>query len=127
MFSNEQEQFLAVYLKRPRNSEAFNTTWNRVFMLEPSMTVEILSKCATYSIEELRRIKGDLSYKKTPENWLGDCDYKEFIDKATRAVEDEHRRKVWVREQEQRKTHFYKTDELPEGAKVWDPYEDLMS
>lgn len=80
-FSQEENVFLAAYGKKPRSPEGFREAFAEAVGLYP---VEALAACAALYVEALRDRDGSTRYQQTPERWLSDRGYADYLGKASR-------------------------------------------
>lgn len=80
-FSKEEKDFLAAYGKQPRNAEGFREAFDEAVGLYP---LNALTACAALYVEELRERDGSTRYQQTPERWLADKGYADYLCKASR-------------------------------------------
>lgn len=81
--TKEEEAFLKVFCKRPRDHAAFNEAFAEAVA---EVGLPLLTECARLAVESQRAKDGDTQKLRRPETWLQDRGWEDFKGQAENAV-----------------------------------------
>lgn len=86
-YTKEEESFLNVWGKKPRNKseiEAFKEVFKRA--CDEVGDADVVTKSADIFLKAMIADEGSNRFQKRPQNWLDDCDYRQYLEQARRVT-----------------------------------------